>query len=42
MVTDTAFMRNSNYHTATDTPATLNFEKMAQVVDGLARVAYSR
>ena len=42
MVTDTAFMRNANYHTATDTPETLNFEKMAQVVDGLARVAYSR
>ncbi|HET8945985.1 MAG TPA: M28 family peptidase [Candidatus Polarisedimenticolia bacterium] len=35
MVTDTAFMRNPNYHAATDTADTLDYERMAQVVDGV-------
>jgi hypothetical protein len=35
MMTDTAFMRNPNYHTLQDTPETLNYEKMAEVVRGL-------
>lgn len=39
MVTDTAFFRNPNYHTANDTPETLDYERMARVVDGLFRVA---
>jgi Zn-dependent M28 family amino/carboxypeptidase len=34
MITDTAFLRNPNYHQRTDTIDTLNFEKMADVVDG--------
>ena len=36
MITDTAFYRNKNYHQLTDTPATLNYNKMAEVVKGLA------
>jgi len=35
MVTDTAFFRNPNYHKATDTADTLDYEKMSAVVDGL-------
>jgi hypothetical protein len=35
MVTDGAFFRNKQYHTAGDTIETLNFSKMAQVVDGV-------
>lgn len=35
MVTDTALFRNPHYHTATDLPATLDYEHLAQVVDGL-------
>ena len=34
MITDTAFYRNHNYHTASDTPETLNYNKMAEVVNG--------
>ncbi len=37
MVTDTAFYRNHNYHRATDTMDTLDFDKMAEVVKGLYR-----
>ncbi|MCH4243484.1 MAG: M20/M25/M40 family metallo-hydrolase [Acinetobacter gerneri] len=36
MITDTAFFRNKNYHTSADQAQTLNTEKMAQVVNGLA------
>ncbi len=36
MITDTAFYRNPHYHRPTDTPATLDYKKAAQVVDGLA------
>ena len=35
MVTDTAFFRNPNYHAASDTPETLDYARMAQVVDGV-------
>jgi Peptidase family M28 len=35
LVTDTAFLRNPNYHTANDTAATLDYERMASVVDGV-------
>ncbi|MDZ7690155.1 MAG: M28 family peptidase [Balneolaceae bacterium] len=35
MITDTAFYRNPNYHTASDTPDTLDYTRMAQVVDGV-------
>jgi Zn-dependent M28 family amino/carboxypeptidase len=32
MVTDTAFFRNPRYHTQHDTPDTLDYERMSQVV----------
>ncbi len=35
MVTDTAFFRNSNYHRSTDTPETLDYNRMADITDGL-------
>lgn len=35
MITDTSFFRNRNYHLETDTIDTLNFEQMAEVVNGL-------
>jgi hypothetical protein len=35
MITDTAFYRNPNYHQPTDTPDTLDYERMAQVVTGV-------
>jgi hypothetical protein len=35
MVTDTAFMRNSRYHTAEDKPDTLDYERMAMTVQGV-------
>ena len=34
MITDTAFERNPNYHTESDTANTLDYTRMAQVVDG--------
>lgn len=39
MVTDTAFMRNANYHAPTDTLETLDFPRMAQVVTGVANAS---
>ena len=39
MVTDTAFLRNPNYHMPTDLPDTLDYDRMALTVDGLYRVA---
>ena len=39
MVTDTAEYRNANYHSASDTPDTLDYWRMAMVVEGLYRVA---
>ncbi len=41
MVTDTSNFRNSNYHRATDTPTTLNYDYMAHVVAGLASMLES-
>jgi len=38
MVTDTAFRRNPNYHQLTDTAETLDYDKMAMVVEGLQSV----
>ncbi len=35
MVTDTSFLRNPNYHQASDTPDTLDFDKMVEVVKGV-------
>jgi Zn-dependent M28 family amino/carboxypeptidase len=35
MITDTAFYRNPNYHQITDTPDTLDYQRMAQVVTGV-------
>jgi Zn-dependent M28 family amino/carboxypeptidase len=35
MITDTAYLRNPNYHTARDTAATLDYARMAHVVDGV-------
>lgn len=35
MVTDTAYLRNKNYHQQTDLPETLNYQYMAQVILGL-------
>jgi hypothetical protein len=37
-VTDTAYNRNPNYHLASDTPDTLDYERMARVTLGLAGV----
>ncbi|MGZ3450928.1 MAG: M28 family peptidase [Polyangiales bacterium] len=34
MVTDTSFLRNVRYHTAADTPETLDYPRMAKVVQG--------
>lgn len=38
MITDTAPFRNDNYHGPLDGPATLNYDHMARVVDGVAAV----
>ncbi|MFL6245107.1 MAG: M28 family peptidase [Thermoanaerobaculia bacterium] len=38
MVTDTAPFRNPNYHEASDRPETLDYARMAQVVEGLVGV----
>jgi hypothetical protein len=35
MITDTAYLRNPNYHTRRDTADTLDYERMADVVTGL-------
>jgi Zn-dependent M28 family amino/carboxypeptidase len=36
MLTDTSFLRNRHYHLPSDTPDTLDFERMAQVTLGVA------
>jgi len=38
MITDTATFRNPWYHTPQDRPATLDYERMARVVEGVERV----
>lgn len=35
MVTDTAFFRNLDYHTAEDTPDKLDYDRMAQAIQGV-------
>ena len=39
MVTDTAFPRNPNYHQVSDTPETLDYPRMAKVVQAVYAVA---
>jgi Zn-dependent M28 family amino/carboxypeptidase len=41
MITDTAFYRNPRYHTALDTPDTLDYAVMAQVVEGVAAAVHT-
>lgn len=36
MLTDTSFLRNPNYHQWTDTPETLDYDRMAEVTLGVA------
>ena len=38
MVTDTALFRNPHYHSATDTPGTLDYDRLGRVVGGLTSV----
>jgi Zn-dependent M28 family amino/carboxypeptidase len=38
MITDTANYRNPNYHTPTDKPDTLDYDRMSRVVQGLEEV----
>ncbi len=38
MVTDTALFRNPHYHLESDTPDTLDYERLARAVDGLRTV----
>ncbi len=35
MITDTALLRNPNYHRGSDTPTTLSYDKMGEVVRGI-------
>ncbi|HST22093.1 MAG TPA: M28 family peptidase, partial [Blastocatellia bacterium] len=35
MISDTAFYRNNRYHTMQDTPDTLDYNRMAMVVQGV-------
>ncbi|MCH2232761.1 MAG: M28 family peptidase [Crocinitomicaceae bacterium] len=37
MINNTAFLRNANYHQETDLPETLDYKKMAAVVNSVAR-----
>ncbi|HET6459976.1 MAG TPA: M28 family peptidase [Syntrophales bacterium] len=39
MITDTAFYRNPNYHTETDTINTLDFNRMTELLKGLVQTA---
>jgi len=39
MITDTAFLRNPNYHERSDTPETLDYARMAKVVRAVHAVA---
>lgn len=41
MITDTSFFRNRNYHKPTDTPDTLDYNRMAEVVEGVYYVLLS-
>jgi len=35
MISETAFYRNPNYHTIRDTPDTLDYRRMADVIRGV-------
>jgi len=39
LVTDTAFIRNPNYHTKDDLPSTLDYDRMARIVEAMFGVA---
>lgn len=39
MLTDTSYLRNANYHQPTDTPETLDYDRMTQVALGVAAAA---
>ena len=41
MITNTSFFRNPNYHQVTDTPETLDYERMGKVVQGVYWAALS-
>lgn len=41
MITDTAFYRNPNYHTAMDTIETLRFDRMADLLRAMVHVAHT-
>jgi hypothetical protein len=36
MITDTADFRNPNYHRPTDTPDTLNYNRLAEIIGATA------
>ena len=38
MVTDTALFRYLHYHASTDLPDKIDYERLARVVEGLAKV----
>jgi len=38
MITDTAFYRNPNYHSRSDTIDTLDFDRMAELLTGIKQV----
>ena len=40
MITDTAFYRSNNYHTTNDTPDTLDYKKMAKVLEGVFEMVW--
>jgi len=41
MITDTSFLRNVRYHTMQDTPDTLDYPRMAKVVEGTFQAMHS-
>jgi Zn-dependent M28 family amino/carboxypeptidase len=41
IITDTAYLRNPNYHTVRDTADTLDYARMAKVIDGVFEAAIS-
>jgi Zn-dependent M28 family amino/carboxypeptidase len=41
VITDTAYLRNPNYHTVNDTADTLDYARMAKVIDGVYEAAIS-
>ena len=41
MITDTAYLRNPNYHTRRDTAETLDYTRMGRVVDGVLNAVWT-